>query len=145
MLYVYMHSAYLQYAVYTQICRTLQCMLAMYTILTPLPIYTPSHTPTYTQTIIDEAQIVATDLYGEGMSPRDQQRFMFEKNSVSVWDLGMYTLQQLILYSYCTLTINIIYFMLYTISQKLHAICPMLHVIHTLNILYFLHTYTLIH
>ena len=29
--------------------------------------------------IIEEAQVVATDLYGEGMSPRDQQRFMFEK------------------------------------------------------------------
>ena len=57
-------------------------------------LYTHPHTYTYIniQTIIDEAQIVATDLYGEGMSPRDQQRFMFEKNSVSVWDLGMYTL-----------------------------------------------------
>ena len=29
--------------------------------------------------IIEEAQIVATDLYGEGMSTRDQQKFMFEK------------------------------------------------------------------
>ena len=38
--------------------------------------------------IIDEAQIVATELYGEGMSPRDQQKYMFEKNSVSVWDLA---------------------------------------------------------
>lgn len=38
--------------------------------------------------IIDEAQIIATDLYGEGMSPREQQQFMFEKNSVSVWDLA---------------------------------------------------------
>ena len=38
--------------------------------------------------IIDEAQVVATELYGEGMSPRDQQKYMFEKNSVSVWDLA---------------------------------------------------------
>lgn len=42
------------------------------------------------QVIIDEAQIVATDLYGEGMSPRDQQKFMFEKQTVSVWDLANY-------------------------------------------------------
>ena len=46
-----------------------------------------------TQTLIDEAQIVATDLYGEGMTPRDQQRFMFEKNTVSVWDLAEYEVQ----------------------------------------------------
>jgi hypothetical protein len=38
--------------------------------------------------IIDEAQVVATELYGEGMTPRDQQRYMFEKNTVSVWDLA---------------------------------------------------------
>lgn len=43
-----------------------------------------------TQILIDEAQIVATDLYGEGMSPRDQQKYMFEKNTVSVWDLAEY-------------------------------------------------------
>lgn len=42
------------------------------------------------QSIIDEAQIVATDLYGEGMSPREQQKLMFEKNTVSVWDLAEY-------------------------------------------------------
>ena len=29
--------------------------------------------------VVEEAQLVATDLYGEGMSPRDQQKFMFEK------------------------------------------------------------------
>ena len=40
------------------------------------------------QVIIDEAQLVATELYGEGMTPRDQQRYMFEKNTVSVWDLA---------------------------------------------------------
>eukprot|EP01039_Chlorochromonas_danica_P011712 gene11712-13148_t len=38
--------------------------------------------------IIDEAQVVATDLYGEGMTPREQQKFMFEKNTISVWDLA---------------------------------------------------------
>lgn len=40
------------------------------------------------QVIIDEAQVVATELYGEGMTPRDQQRYMFEKNTISVWDLA---------------------------------------------------------
>lgn len=38
--------------------------------------------------IINEAQEIATDLYGEGMSPREQQKLMFEKNTVSVWDLA---------------------------------------------------------
>eukprot|EP01035_Chromulina_nebulosa_P020381 gene20381-26450_t len=42
------------------------------------------------QSIINEAQIVATELYGEGMNPRDQQKFMFEKNTLSVWDLAKY-------------------------------------------------------
>ncbi len=40
------------------------------------------------QLIIDEAQEIATQLYGEGMSPRDQQKLMFEKNTLSVWDLA---------------------------------------------------------
>lgn len=40
--------------------------------------------------IIDEAQVVATDLYGEGMTPREQQKFMFEKNTISVWDLAKF-------------------------------------------------------
>lgn len=40
------------------------------------------------QLIIDEAQIVATELYGESMTPRDQQKFMFEKQTISVWDLA---------------------------------------------------------
>lgn len=40
--------------------------------------------------IINEAQIVATELYGEGMTPREQQKFMFEKRSVSVWDLASF-------------------------------------------------------
>ncbi len=40
------------------------------------------------QIIVDEAQIVATELYGEGMSPRQQQDYMFNKKSVSIWDLG---------------------------------------------------------
>eukprot|EP01038_Epipyxis_sp_PR26KG_P004842 gene4842-6787_t len=40
------------------------------------------------QLIIDEAQVIATDLYGAGMTARDQQKFMFEKNTVSVWDLA---------------------------------------------------------
>lgn len=40
------------------------------------------------QVIIDEAQVVATELYGESMTPRDQQKFMFEKQTISVWDLA---------------------------------------------------------
>lgn len=40
--------------------------------------------------IIDEAQVVATDLYGESMTARDQQKYMFEKQTVSVWDLAEY-------------------------------------------------------
>lgn len=47
------------------------------------------------QLIIDEAQIVATDLYGEGMTPQQQQKFMFEKNTLSVWDLANYEEQAL--------------------------------------------------
>lgn len=39
------------------------------------------------QPIIDDAEFVATELYGEGMSPRDQQQFMYEKQTMSVWDL----------------------------------------------------------
>ena len=42
------------------------------------------------QSIISEAQIVATELYGEGMKPREQQTFMFEKRSISIWDLGSF-------------------------------------------------------
>jgi hypothetical protein len=38
--------------------------------------------------VIDEAQIVATDLYGTGMTKRQQQQMMFEKKTVSVWDLA---------------------------------------------------------
>lgn len=38
--------------------------------------------------IIDEAQLVATELYGEGMTPRQQQKYMFEKKTLSVWDLA---------------------------------------------------------
>lgn len=38
--------------------------------------------------IISEAETVATELYGESMSARDQQKFMFEKGTVSVWDLA---------------------------------------------------------
>jgi hypothetical protein len=38
--------------------------------------------------IVGEAQEIATELYGEGMSPRDQQKYMFEKQSISVWDLA---------------------------------------------------------
>jgi hypothetical protein len=41
-------------------------------------------------TIIDEAQLVATDLYGEGMTPREQQKLMFAKQTISVWDLANY-------------------------------------------------------
>lgn len=40
--------------------------------------------------VIDEAQIVATDLYGGGMTKREQQQMMFEKKSISVWDLASY-------------------------------------------------------
>lgn len=46
--------------------------------------------------IIDEAKAIATDLYGEGMTPRQQQRFMFEKNTVSVWDLANFEEQALL-------------------------------------------------
>jgi len=42
------------------------------------------------QAIIDDAQAVATELYGEGMSPRQQQKYMFEKGTMSVWDLADY-------------------------------------------------------
>jgi len=38
--------------------------------------------------IIEEAQIVATELYGESMSPRQQQEYMFKKKTVSIWDLA---------------------------------------------------------
>jgi hypothetical protein len=38
--------------------------------------------------IIDEAEIVATDIWGAGMSARDQQKYMWDKKSVSVWDLA---------------------------------------------------------
>lgn len=40
--------------------------------------------------IIDEAQIVATELYGEGMTPRQQQEYMFKERTMSVWDLANY-------------------------------------------------------
>ena len=40
------------------------------------------------QTIVAEAQEVATELYGEGMSTREQQMMMWDKKTVSVWDLG---------------------------------------------------------
>eukprot|EP00596_Hydrurales_sp_CCMP1899_P009979 CAMPEP_0119051438 /NCGR_PEP_ID=MMETSP1177-20130426/73051_1 /TAXON_ID=2985 /ORGANISM="Ochromonas sp, Strain CCMP1899" /LENGTH=615 /DNA_ID=CAMNT_0007030637 /DNA_START=289 /DNA_END=2136 /DNA_ORIENTATION=+ len=40
--------------------------------------------------VIDEAQVVATDLYGSGMTKREQQQMMFEKKSISVWDLASY-------------------------------------------------------
>ena len=40
------------------------------------------------QTIVAEAQEVATELYGEGMSAREQQMMMWDKKTVSVWDLG---------------------------------------------------------
>ena len=42
------------------------------------------------QPIIDDAQAIATELYGEGMSPREHQKLMFEKNTMSVWDLENY-------------------------------------------------------
>lgn len=38
--------------------------------------------------VVDEAEVVATELYGEGMTPREQQSYMFHKNSMSVWDLA---------------------------------------------------------
>jgi len=40
--------------------------------------------------IIDEAEIVATEIWGAGMSTRDQQKYMWDKKSVSVWDLADY-------------------------------------------------------
>lgn len=45
--------------------------------------------------IIDEAQKVATDLYGEGMTKREHQDFMFNKKTVSVWDLANFEEQAL--------------------------------------------------
>lgn len=45
--------------------------------------------------IIDEAQAVATELYGEGMTPQQQQKFMFEKKTMSVWDLANFEEQAL--------------------------------------------------
>eukprot|EP01041_Mallomonas_annulata_P004840 gene4840-9644_t len=45
--------------------------------------------------IVEEAQKVATELYGEGMSPREQQRLMFEKKTLSVWDLANFEEQAL--------------------------------------------------
>jgi hypothetical protein len=47
------------------------------------------------QLIINEAQEVATEIWGEGMTPRDQQRFMFEKQTLSVWDLANFEEQAL--------------------------------------------------
>ena len=38
--------------------------------------------------IVSEAETVATELYGESMTPRMQQEYMFKKQTVSVWDLG---------------------------------------------------------
>ena len=48
------------------------------------------------ETIIDEAQIVATGLFGEGMTPLEQQKFMFEKKTMSVWDLANFEEQAML-------------------------------------------------
>lgn len=40
--------------------------------------------------IIEEAQEVATDLYGAGMTKREHQNYMFKEQSMSVWDLANY-------------------------------------------------------
>jgi len=40
--------------------------------------------------IIDEAEVVATELYGEGMTAKQHQKFIFDKQTISVWDLGDY-------------------------------------------------------
>ena len=42
------------------------------------------------QDIITEAETVATELFGESMTPRMQQEMMLKKNTMSVWDLGNY-------------------------------------------------------
>jgi hypothetical protein len=47
------------------------------------------------EVLIEEAQLVATELYGEGMTPQQAQRFMFEKKTVSVWDLANFEEQAL--------------------------------------------------
>ena len=47
------------------------------------------------QGIVDEVQEVATELYGEGMTPQQQQRFMYEKKTLSVWDLANFEEQAL--------------------------------------------------
>jgi hypothetical protein len=40
--------------------------------------------------IIEEAQLVATDLYGEGLTPRQLQEKMFKERTISIWELGDY-------------------------------------------------------
>ena len=40
--------------------------------------------------IIDEAEIVATEIWGPGMTARDQQKYAWDKKTVSVWDLADY-------------------------------------------------------
>ena len=40
--------------------------------------------------LIEEAQEVATALYGEGMTPREQQKRAWDQKSVSIWDLESY-------------------------------------------------------
>ena len=38
--------------------------------------------------IINEAEEIATELFGESLTPREQQKMAFEKRTVSIWDLA---------------------------------------------------------
>lgn len=45
--------------------------------------------------VVEEAELVATDLYGVGLSPRQQQEKMFKEKTLSVWDLANFEEQAL--------------------------------------------------
>ncbi len=42
------------------------------------------------QAIIDETEEIATEIYGESMTPKQQQDLMMAKKTVSVWDLASF-------------------------------------------------------
>ena len=46
--------------------------------------------------IAEEAEEVATDLYGPSLTPRERQNMMFQKNTVSVWDLASFEEQRML-------------------------------------------------
>lgn len=47
------------------------------------------------QVVVEEAEVVATDLYGPGLSPRQQQEKMFKEKTLSIWDLANFEEQAL--------------------------------------------------